>query len=190
MQTLLNGLRAALPNTAEYWFELFLNLLLWEDPRGCLEQGQLHTSESNFLFSSLSLASAVKRRSLLFLFHYMVFSRTPRMTMTYRETRWALEQLLTQGFFSCLPPSSNTCLPPALTTQPNSTFFFGKTVTNFWNTHQLTLLLPTSNQNLTNCQNPIPAHGLSGTGIKPWIWYSRPHWLCAQTLRDPRRFIN
>ena len=51
-------------------------------------------------------------------------------------------------------------------------------------------LLPNSTQNLTNCQNALLARSASEAGIKPWMRHPRPHWLCAQMLRDARRFIN
>ena len=54
------------------------------------------------------------------------------------------------SFFFCLP--SNTCLPLALIIQPNSMFSLGKPVTNSWNSHLLTPLLPAAAaQSLQSC---------------------------------------
>lgn len=83
-------------------------------------------------------------------------------------------QVLTQALWSL-----------ALVIQPNSsTCSFGKTITNFWNTHVLTLLLPNSTQNLPKRQNPNAAPGALGVRIRPCMRSTHQAcWLRVDTWR-------
>jgi len=86
--------------------------------------------EFNSLFSSLPLASAVEHWSLLFLFYYLVFSRTLRMTRPSPERNkmgcQAATLRLPGGLSVYFPVLMHALQSPALIFQPNATFSFGK----------------------------------------------------------------